>query len=173
MKFVPQEKISKSYEEAIFASGCYWGSEHLLFKAEGVIATTVGYAGGNVANPSYRQVCSGETGHAEAVRVVFDPTVTSYDSMVKLFFETHDPTQKDRQGPDIGSQYRSAIFYLSDTQKSIAQKYKTLLQDQGAEVVTQIEPLDVFYPERDPYHQKYYLKNGQQPYCHIYTKKFD
>lgn len=173
MKFVPQDQVATSYDTAVFASGCYWGTEHLFFKADGVIGTTVGYAGGQTPNPTYRQVCSGETGHAEAIRVVFDPSKTSYDALVKLFFETHDPTQKDRQGPDIGSQYRSAIFYTSDQQESVALKYKSLLEEQGALVVTQIVSLDVFYPERDPCHQKYYLKNGQQPYCHIYTKRFD
>lgn len=173
MKFVPQAQAAKHYATAVFASGCYWGTEHWLFQADGVIATTVGYAGGTIANPTYRQVCSGETGHAEAVRVVFDPTVTSYDALMKLFFETHDPTQKDRQGPDVGSQYRSAVFYKDESQKSTAEKYKSLLEQQGVTVVTQIVPLEAFYPERDPYHQKYYLKNGQQPYCHIYSKKFD
>ena len=173
MKFIPEDKIAETYNTAVFASGCYWGTEHLFFKADGVIATTVGYAGGTVPNPTYRQVCSGETGHAESVKVVFDPAKTSFDAMVKLFFETHDPTQKDGQGPDIGSQYRSVIFYASEQQKQIAQKYKAILEEQGAVVATQIQALDEFYPERDPHHQKYYLKNGQQPYCHIYQKKFD
>lgn len=173
MKFIPEDKIAQTYDIAVFASGCYWGTEHLFYKADGVIATTVGYAGGTVSNPSYRQVCSGETGHAESVKVVFDPAKTNYEEMVKLFFETHDPTQKDRQGPDIGSQYRSVIFYTSEQQKQIAQKYKAILEGQGAAVVTQIQALDEFYPERDPHHQKYYLKNGQSPYCHIYQKKFD
>lgn len=172
MKFIPQDQYDVDYASAVFASGCYWGTEHLFFQAEGVIATTVGYAGGSMANPSYRQVCSGETGHAEAIQVIFDPNIVNYDALVKLFFETHDPSQIDRQGPDVGSQYRSAIFYNDERQKNSALKFKSLLEQQGTLVATEIVPLVSFYPEQDPYHQKYYLKNGQQPYCHIYTKKF-
>ena len=107
-------------ERAIFASGCFWGTEYYLAQAPGVISTTIGYTGGSVANPTYQQVCFEETGHAEAIEIIFNPTETTYETLAKLFFETHDPTQINRQGPDIGDQYRSEIFYADHHQKEIA-----------------------------------------------------
>ena len=172
MKFISAEKFQEEYDTAVFASGCFWGTEYWFAKAEGVISTTVGYAGGKVENPSYREVCSGNTEHAESVRVIFNPKKISYDDLVKLFFETHDPSQHNRQGPDVGSQYRSVIFTHSPEQKKIAEKYGSILQTQGIDVATEILPLEQFYPERDLYHQKYYEKKGDLPYCHIYKKKF-
>src|ERR1044071_2098339 len=109
-------------ETAIFSSGCFWGTEYYFQKAKGVISTTVGYTGGSVENPTYEQVSSGRTGHAEAIEVKYDPAKTSYEDMVKLFYETHDPSQKDGQGPDIGNQYRSGIFYINEDQKAIAER---------------------------------------------------
>jgi peptide methionine sulfoxide reductase msrA/msrB len=160
------------YSRALFASGCYWGTEFYLQKAEGVISTTVGYAGGHVAHPSYREVCSGTTGHAETVEVVYDPEKISYEELVKLFFETHDPTQVDRQGPDIGTQYRSAIFYLNESQKDTAEKLKAVLESKGYDIATEITGGATFYPEKEEYHQDYYDKKGGTPYCHKYTERF-
>lgn len=159
-------------EKAVFASGCFWGTEYWFAKAPGVISTRVGYAGGTVPSPTYRQVCSGNTGHAECVEVIFDPKKITYEALVKLFFETHDPSQRDGQGPDIGDQYRSVIFYTHDEQKKIAEKIIQLLKDKGVIVRTTLQALEHFYPERDPAHQQYYFKNNKLPYCHIYQKKF-
>jgi peptide methionine sulfoxide reductase msrA/msrB len=158
-------------ETAIFASGCFWGTEYFFQKAEGVIFTAVGYIGGEKENPSYEQVCTGRTGHAEATEVIFDPAKTSYENMVKLFFETHDPGQLNRQGPDIGHQYRSGIFYLNDEQKAIAERLAETLKQKGQKVVTEITKATKFY-KAENYHQKYYSTGGGSPYCHRYIKKF-
>jgi peptide methionine sulfoxide reductase msrA/msrB len=158
-------------ETAIFSSGCFWGTEFYFQKAEGVISTTVGYTGGTTENPTYKEVSTGRTGHAEAISVVFDPSKTSYENMVKLFYETHDPGQKDRQGPDIGTQYRSGIFYLNEDQKALAEKLTEQLKSKGYKVVTEITKAGPFY-KAENYHQSYYENNGQNPYCHIYIKKF-
>ena len=156
---------------AIFASGCFWGTEYYLQQAAGVISTTVGYTGGNVERPSYKQVCTDRTGHAEAVEVVFDPAKTSYESLARLFFETHDFTQLNRQGPDIGSQYRSEIFYIDDDQKETALKLIDELKAKGHSVKTAISPAGAFWPAED-YHQDYYKTNGQTPYCHFRREIF-
>lgn len=158
-------------ERAIFASGCFWGTEYYFQRAPGVISTRVGYTGGHTPNPSYREVCYGKTGHAEAVEVLYDPEQTSYEEMARLFFETHDPTQINRQGPDIGEQYRSAIFYLDDAQKATAERLIATLREKGYDVATEVTEASAFYPAED-YHQKYYENNGQSPYCHVYTKRF-
>ncbi|MDQ2993944.1 MAG: bifunctional methionine sulfoxide reductase B/A protein [Pseudomonadota bacterium] len=172
LQFIPEANYAENYATAVFASGCFWGTEYWLEKAEGVIVTTVGYAGGNIANPTYRQVCSSNTGHAEAVRVFYNPHVISYEQLVQLFYETHDPTQINSQGPDIGSQYRSAIFYSSPEQHDIAERVSNVLRAKGYNLATKIEPLTSFYPEQDPHHQKYYDKQHSTPYCHIFEKKF-
>jgi len=169
MDFIPADKIKT--QTAIFASGCFWGAEHVLKKAPGVLATTVGYTGGHVAHPTYRQVCNGETGHAEAVKVLYDPTKTTYEALAKLFFETHDPTQVDRQGPDIGGQYRSAIFYVDVEQKQTAEKLVKVLEGKGLRVATQVVPAGKFWPAEDD-HQDYYQKTGGRPSCHVYHKRF-
>jgi peptide methionine sulfoxide reductase msrA/msrB len=169
LDFTPEEAMKT--ERAIFASGCFWGTEFHLQQTEGVISTTVGYTGGNVDNPIYRQVCTGETGHAEAVEVIFDPKKTSYEKLAKLYFETHDPTQLNRQGPDVGEQYRSEIFYLNDKQKETAEKLVQLLREKGYDVKTKITKAEAFWPA-EAYHQDYYKKSGKLPYCHIYEKKF-
>lgn len=160
-----------NYQIAIFASGCFWGTEYYLQRAEGVVSTTVGYTGGTLDNPTYEQVCSKKTGHYEAVEVVFDPEKISYEELTKLFFETHDPTQTNGQGPDIGPQYRSAIFYQSDEQKATAEKLMRVLQSKGYKVATVLLPAATFWPA-ELYHQDYYNKKGGMPYCHSYTKRF-
>ncbi len=165
------QENSKKNERAIFASGCFWGTQYYFQKAKGVIATTVGYTGGHTAHPAYQQVGSGTTGHAEAVEVLFDPAQTSYEALAKLFFETHDFTQVNRQGPDIGEQYRSEIFYLNDAQKQTAEKLIAILKQKGFQVATRVTPASAFW-KAEAYHQKYYEKSGGSPYCHIYTKRF-
>ncbi len=171
MIFIPAEKRVRT-EKAIFASGCFWGTEYYMEKEPGVISTTVGFTGGFVANPTYEQVCTGTTGHAESVKVLYDPNKTSYEKLAKLFFETHDFSQVNRQGPDIGTQYRSAIFYLNDEQKEIAEKLVKILREKGKKVATEITPAGTFWPAEE-YHQQYYDKNGKHPYCHVYRKLFD
>lgn len=158
-------------EKGIFASGCFWGTEFYFKKLPGVISTQPGYIGGRLENPSYKDVCTGRTGHAEAVEVIFDPALTSYRDVTKLFFETHDPGQMNGQGPDIGTQYRSGIFYLNDAQKEIAEELIKTLKDNGYKVVTEVTAASEFYPA-ETYHHDYYGKNGQSPYCHRYIKKF-
>lgn len=164
--------VTATTEKAVFAGGCFWGVEYHFQKVPGVKAVISGYTGGSKENPSYKEVSSGATGHAEAVEVEYDPSVVSYEKLAKLFFEIHDPTQVDRQGPDIGSQYRSAVFYANDEQKKVAEKLITELKAKGYDVATKLEPAEEFYPAED-YHQDYYAKTGHQPYCHIYQKKFD
>ena len=158
-------------ETAYLASGCFWGTEYHLQKMPGVISTMVGYTGGTVKNPSYKEVCTGRTGHAEAVKVVFDPSKVSYREIAKMYFETHDPTQVDRQGPDVGTQYRSEIFYLNKNQRKVAKELVGILEGKGLDVATGITPASEFY-EAENYHQDYYKNNGHTPYCHIYTRRF-
>lgn len=156
---------------AIFASGCFWGTEYHLQKVDGVIATQVGYIGGHKDNPTYQEVCAKTTGHAEAVEVIYDPQQVTFETLARLFFETHDPTQIDRQGPDIGEQYRSEIFYLDDEQKTISEKLITLLEAKGLKVATRLTPASTFW-EAEDYHQDYYQNRGGTPYCHWYTERF-
>jgi len=166
------KKIEKNNTEtAYFSGGCFWGVEYYLQNLEGVLATRVGFMGGSVKNPDYQMVCHDKTGHTETVEVVFDNSKTSFEELAKLFFEIHDPGQLNRQGPDIGEQYRSAIFYTNENQKSVAEKLIAILKEKGHKVVTQIIKADAFWPAED-YHQKYYLKNGGSPHCHFRVKKF-
>jgi peptide methionine sulfoxide reductase msrA/msrB len=169
MAFVPATK--QKTNKAIFASGCFWGTEYHFKRAPGVISTTVGYTGGKVDNPTYKQVCTDKTGHAEAVEVVFDPAKTTFEKLAKLYFETHDFTQLNRQGPDIGTQYRSVIFYLDQQQKQVAERLVRELKKRKYDVKTRIVPATKFWPA-ELYHQDYYKKTGKIPYCHIYKKIF-
>ena len=152
---------------ATFGAGCFWCVEAVLQRLEGVISVASGYAGGGVENPTYKQVCTGTTGHAEAVQITYDPSKVTYDEILEVFWKTHDPTTKDRQGNDVGSQYRSAVFYHNDEQRSLAEKYKKELDASGAfdgPIVTEIVPFTNFYRAED-YHQNYYNENPEQGYC--------
>lgn len=169
MKFIPTNSIKM--EKAYFASGCFWGTEYHFMKKAGVTATTVGYMGGHTKNPSYREVCTGTTGHVETTEVVFDPNKTSFEDLVKLYYETHDFEQVGGQGPDIGPQYQSVVFYVNDEQKQIVEKYLKILQDKGYKPATLLKPAPEFWPAED-YHQEYYDKKNGSPYCHIYRKIF-
>jgi peptide methionine sulfoxide reductase msrA/msrB len=171
LDFIPAEVQGGRYGTAIFAGGCFWGVEYFLQKSDGVISVTSGYIGGHVKNPSYKEVCTGNTGHAEAVKVIYDPQKTSYDKLLKLFLEIHDPTQVGGQGPDIGDQYRSELFYMNSDQKIIAEKNIKILKDKGMNIATKVTKASEFYPA-ETYHQNYYFNNGKIPYCHAYVKRF-
>lgn len=154
-------------EKATFGGGCFWCTEAIYERVEGVHSVVSGYAGGTVKNPTYKQVCDGTTGHAEVTQITYDPKVVSYDELLEIFFKTHDPTTLNRQGADIGTQYRSVIFYHNDEQKQKAEYYKSELNKSGAwdnPVVTEISPLINFYSAED-YHQDYYANNPNQGYC--------
>lgn len=169
MEFVPAAEVK--LDTAIFAGGCFWGVEYYMKKARGVLAVESGYTGGTVEDPSYEEVCEGGTGHVEAVRVLFDKSKTDYETLAKLFFELHDPTQVNRQGPDYGEQYRSEVFYNSPEQKAIAERLIRQLKEKGYEVATVLAPASTFWVAED-YHQNYYERKGTLPYCHGYTKRF-
>ena len=170
MKFVPVADTVKT-ERAIFAGGCFWGVEYHFEKVPGVLSVTSGYIGGSKEKPTYEQVCAKETGHAEAVEVVYDPSKATYEQLAKLFFEIHDPTQVNRQGPDVGDQYRSEVFTTSDGQKAVAERLIGFLKEKGLQVATKVTPAGTFWKAED-YHQDYYAKHKKQPYCHVYTKRF-
>jgi methionine-S-sulfoxide reductase len=147
---------------AIFAAGCFWNVEEVFDKVEGVVDTEVGYTGGETENPTYAEVCGGNTGHAEAIRVTYDPDRVSYEDLLDTLFETHDPTTLDRQGPDVGRQYRGAIFYMDEEQKESAEKKKTELENSAKykdPIVTEITPAKEFY-RAEEYHQKYFSKQS-------------
>ena len=171
LDFVPSQIEPGRYGTAIFAGGCFWGVEYFLQKSPGVISVTSGFIGGHVKNPSYKEVCTGRTGHAEAVKIIYDPDKTSYDKLLRLFLEIHDPTQIGGQGPDLGDQYRSEIFYLNEEQKKIADTNIGILKSNGLKVATAVTKASEFY-EAEDYHQDYYFRNGKIPYCHAYTKRF-
>ncbi|MGP8214036.1 MAG: peptide-methionine (S)-S-oxide reductase MsrA [Bacteroidia bacterium] len=162
---------SKHYDTAIFAGGCFWGVQYYFEKAKGVINTEVGYIGGHIDNPTYQQVCSHTTGHYEAIRVTYDPKVTTYEDMVKLFFNIHDPTQTDGQGPDIGEQYMSVIFYMNDSQKQVAGKVMDVLRGKGYKLATTLKKATTFWIA-EGYHQHHYDHEGTTPYCHHFQDKF-
>ncbi|MBI3252695.1 MAG: peptide-methionine (S)-S-oxide reductase MsrA [Candidatus Omnitrophica bacterium] len=161
----------KAYRKAAFAGGCFWGMEKVFAELPGVVSTEVGYTGGTLKNPSYEAVCAGRTGHAEAVEVAYDPSKISYEDLLEFFFLHHDPTTLNRQGPDIGTQYRSAVFYRDESQKKAAQKAIEALDGAGvfkSKIVTLVEPAGEFYRAED-YHQKY-LKKNPFGYCSIHLQ---
>jgi peptide-methionine (S)-S-oxide reductase len=160
---------SAKLQKATFGNGCFWCSEAVFQRLNGVTAVRSGYEGGAVVNPTYEQVCSGTTGHAEVIEVTYDPAKIKYDELLEVFWKTHDPTTLNRQGADIGTQYRSVIFYHNNEQKTIAEKYKKELNDTkafGNPVVTSIEKASAFYVA-EAYHQNYFNRNGNQPYCKL------
>lgn len=161
---VDQEK----YETASFAAGCFWGVEAAFRELDGVLETTVGYMGGHTKDPTYKDVCTGSTGHAETLQLKYDPDEISYETLLDVFWNKHDPTTKNRQGPDIGEQYRSIIFYHTDEQKKLAEESKEKLDSSGKyrnPIVTEIIPAETFYPAED-YHQQYLEKRGRK-FCGI------
>ena len=154
-------------QTATFGAGCFWGVEYVFERVPGVLHTEVGYAGGHTENPTYRDVCSHGTGHAEVLRVEFDPSVVSFEQLLEVFWAMHDPTQVNRQGPDVGDQYRSAIFTDSDEQQRAAEASRDAAQAKfDRPIATEITPAGPFWPAED-YHQRYYDKNGHEPYCHV------
>jgi len=167
LAFIPEVEVK--YGRAIFAGGCFWGVEHWLQQEPGVIATTVGYTGGTKERPTYEDVCTHTTGHAEAVEVLYDPVRVSFEQLAKLFFEIHDPTQIDGQGADRGDQYRSAIFYVDEAQQQTADMLVAELKSRGLNVVTQVSAAARFWPAED-YHQDYFLNKGAAPPCHVRRK---
>lgn len=170
LTFIPNKQephIAKAY----FVGGCFWGIEHLFEHKDGVITAISGYMGGSMANPSYRDVTHGNTGHLEVVEVTYDPTKVNYEQLVKFFFEIHDPTQADGQGPDIGGQYLSAVFYKNDAERKLVHKLIDILKIKGYKIITKALPASTFW-KAEEYHQDYYDKKKQEPYCHGYKKKF-
>jgi peptide methionine sulfoxide reductase msrA/msrB len=170
LDFVP-DAATGATDTAIFAGGCFWGVEYYMKKLKGVMATEVGYIGGKQENPTYKAVCAGNTGHYEAIEVVFDPARVSFETVARLFFETHDPTQWNHQGPDWGEQYRSAVFYRDEAQKATTEKLIRELKEKGFKVVTEVKPASTFW-KAENYHQDYYDNKGSTPYCHGYVKRF-
>ncbi|MDQ7045885.1 MAG: bifunctional methionine sulfoxide reductase B/A protein [Sulfurimonas sp.] len=166
-----EKENASSIKKAYFAGGCFWGVEYHFEKLDGVKSVDSGYMGGHIKNPTYRQVTRKKTGHLEVVEVVYNSNKVSYESLVKLFFEIHDPTQKNGQGPDIGSQYLSAIFTSNKKEKEIIYKLVGILNQKGLDIATKIHPLVPFYKAED-YHQDYYANKGKKPYCHSYKKLF-
>jgi peptide-methionine (S)-S-oxide reductase len=156
-------------ETIIFGGGCFWCTEAVFKMLKGVISVEPGYAGGTVPNPTYEQICNGDTGHAEVIKIEYDPATVSLNNLLTIFFASHDPTTKDRQGNDVGTQYRSVIFYQNSAQKDICEKFIKQLNDSsemGAPIVTTVESLKEFYPAED-YHKNYYENNKQQGYCQV------
>ncbi len=169
----PPSEIPDGHEVAIFGAGCFWGVEEIMWQVPGVWSTSVGYAGGSTPHPSYEEVCSGRTGHTEAVRVVFDPRKVSYGDLVKRFFEVHDPTQGMRQGNDVGTQYRSAIYWTTEEQREVAERlaaaYEPVVRERGyGPITTEIAPAPTYYYAED-YHQQYLAKNPNGYRCHAST----
>jgi peptide-methionine (S)-S-oxide reductase len=159
----------KGLETATFGSGCFWCTEAVFERLKGVHSVVSGYSGGSTKNPTYQQVCSGDTGHAEVVQVTFDPKVIGFPELLEVFWQTHDPTTRNRQGNDVGTQYRSAIFYHSDEQRRTAEEYKKKLDASEAfraPIVTEIVPFKEFYPAEE-YHQNFFARNPQQAYCNL------
>jgi len=167
LKFVPAKNIGYAY----FAAGCFWGVQYYLSKESGVLFTESGYSGGDLKNPTYEQVSNGNSGHAETVMVIYDKSKIDFEKLAKLFFEIHDFGQFNRQGPDVGSQYRGAVFYTDQEQKSTTAKLISILKSKGYNVATELTHFDKFY-QAEKYHQNYYDKKGSEPYCHMRKKIF-
>ncbi|MDP8217947.1 MAG: bifunctional methionine sulfoxide reductase B/A protein [Candidatus Theseobacter exili] len=165
------ERENPDIAKAYFAGGCFWGVEYLFDHKEGVISVLSGYMGGSLENPSYQDVSYRNTGHIEIVEITYDVNKVSYEDLARFFFEIHDPTQADGQGPDIGEQYLSVIFTNNEQEKKIADKLIYILKDKGYQVVTKVLPVSRFW-KAEEYHQNYYNKNKKKPYCHMYKKKF-
>jgi peptide-methionine (S)-S-oxide reductase len=166
MEYVGGGRSEMSEQTATFGAGCFWGVEWVYLQVPGVAEVVSGFSGGHVPDVGYREVCSGTTGHAEVVQVTFDPAVVSYDQLLEVFWAMHDPTQVDRQGPDVGSQYRSAIYTHSPEQHAAAEASRDRAQARFTRpIATEIAPFEAFYPAED-YHQRYYAKTGHEPYCH-------
>lgn len=168
--FIASENFGET-EEIIVAAGCFWGVEYYMKKLDGVLFAESGYCGGNKPYPNYKEVCNGNTGYLEVVRIIFDKTKLSLEDLLKYFFEIHDFQQVDGQGPDIGEQYKSAIFYYNDEQKLVSEKLKNSLVQKGYKVATEIREVKPFYVAED-YHLDYYMKQGSLPYCHTHKKIF-
>ncbi|MFY9087820.1 peptide-methionine (S)-S-oxide reductase MsrA [Arcobacter aquimarinus] len=162
---------NKNIKKAYYAAGCFWGVEYSFEKYKGVISAISGYMGGVIPNPSYEIVCSGFSGHLEVVEVTYDENIVSFEELTKLFFEIHDFTQTNGQGPDIGSQYLSAIFYVDEEQKRVSEELICILENKGFKVATKLNPLVTFY-EAEDYHQDYYERHKKVPYCHSLKKIF-
>lgn len=161
--------MSKQLETATLAGGCFWCTEAIYKELKGVESVTPGYSGGHVKNPTYEEVCTGNTGHAESVQITFDPSQVSFEQILKVFFETHDPTSLNRQGDDVGTQYRSAIFYHSDAQKVTAERIIRKLEEEkvyNRPIVTEVTQFSAFYPAED-YHKNYFANHPNQPYCRL------
>ena len=161
----------EDYPVAVFAGGCFWGVESLFENHSGVLDAVSGYTGGTMEFPTYRYISMGNTGHVEAVAVFYDPKKTDFRTLAKYFFEIHDPTQEGGQGPDIGSQYESVIFYGNGEEEATARNLIEILEKEGYDIATRVEERSAFY-RAEGYHQDYYATNGSTPYCHVYTKRF-
>ncbi len=174
--FISTTAMAKNLEKATLGGGCFWCTEAVYLELKGVVDVKPGYSGGHVKNPSYKEVCTGTTGHAEVVQVTFDPDVVSFSDILEVFFMTHDPTTLNRQGNDVGPQYRSVIFYHNEAQKEIAEKVIDLFEKEKVydkPIVTQVEPFEKFY-EAEDYHQNYYNRNKGQGYCqYVITPKLE
>lgn len=171
LAFSEELKQYEGYPSAVFAGGCFWGVEFYLEQQTGVIAAVSGYTGGTIENPTYDQVSRGTSGHVEAVIVYYDPELTDYRTLAKHFFEIHDPEQTDGQGPDIGSQYLSVIYYADNQEQRIARELIGILTSEGYDVATSVRERKPFYPA-EAYHQDYYQTKRTLPYCHAYTPRF-
>lgn len=164
--------MMEGLKKATLGAGCFWCVEAVFQNLEGVHTVVSGYTAGKVKNPTYKEVCSGLTGHAEVAQLTYDPAVVSFEEILEVFWKTHDPTTLNRQGNDVGTQYRSGIYYHDEQQREIAERYKKQLNDSGAfpgPIVTEIEPLGVFYKAED-YHQNYFNENPNQPYCQFVVR---
>jgi peptide-methionine (S)-S-oxide reductase len=171
-KMTETMETPKDAEIATFGAGCFWCVEAVFQELNGVLRVESGYSGGEVKNPTYKEVCTGETGHAEVTRITYNPTLISFEELLEVFWKTHDPTTLNRQGNDVGTQYRSAIFYHNEKQRQLAETYLKKLDESGAfsqPIVTTLEPFEVFYKAED-YHQNYFNLNGSQPYCQMVVR---